>query len=607
MNQIDVLSIFEKDIQKDIILIVRKLDADKFLLHILMQQELMFSSLKTKEIEQKETLAEGYSYIINLIVHYKKIKLNRINIYNISDYIEKNINYIDNLINLIFVKKIVSDFKTYIIKQNYQLTVCKNIYKLQHPIKDYKKYYQLGYLRAVIEDHFTLAMSLKHADSNISEVLQKAYQSQMDFHQIMDIDTEYERIRFLISNVLCKVVISINDSNTQYRLVSSYGNYFKNSNINLTDTCTKKGKMTWENLMKVSIGISNLSTFMDRTIKEKCTSKLMFNNSIVYPFSDENVYKTFEMLFHEINSNISEKEIKNFIKKFTTDYTTLNLQDKADIQFKPIVKIMKNTNFILFRTFSGTNLVRAYISNNQQALDDQGDKFEKEVENTIGLEFDDIKDSIKYTNSDGDKGEIDLCFLGDKNIYFVECKNRIHPISASSSINNYEYVMKASQVQLPRAVNYFNEDRKRFIKTNFKKEVQNIEEYSVHKLVILSNRNLSGLNIDDVAIRDIFSLEKTLESGVIEMGIISLKSEEYLQGDMQIIHLWENETSFQEKDLLNYLSSDSKYFKFLDETVAIEQKRDFQYKGNLFQQELYAFNTYAEDKEFTSTSTEPLR
>jgi hypothetical protein len=92
-----------------------------------MQQELIFSSLKTKEIEQKETLAEGYSYIINLIVHYKKIKLNRINIYNISDYIEKNINYIDNLIDLIFVKKIVSDFKIYIIKQNYQLTVCNNI------------------------------------------------------------------------------------------------------------------------------------------------------------------------------------------------------------------------------------------------------------------------------------------------------------------------------------------------------------------------------------------------------------------------------------------------------------------------------------------------
>jgi len=603
MNQIDILNSFEKDIRNDMILIIRKLNADKLLLHILMQQELMFSSLKEKEIEQKETLAEGYSYIINLITHYKKIKLNSINIYNISDYIKTESSHIDKLITLVFLKKMISDFKIYIIKQNYQLTINKNTYKLEHPIKNYKKYYQLGYLRAAIEDHFTSAMSLKHNDSNINEVVQKAYELQMEFYQIMDSNSEHERIRFLISNVLCKLVTNINDSNTQYRLMSSYGNYFKNSDIKLTDTCTKKGKMTWEDLIRVSIGVSNLTTFMDRTIKEKCTSTRMFNNSIVYPFSDENVYKTFEMLFHEINSNIPEREIKNFIKKFTTDYTSLTLSDKADIQFKPIVKIMNNRNFILFRTFSGTNLVRAYISNNQQALDDQGVKFENEVKKTIESQFYDIKDSIKYTNTDGEKGEIDLCFLSKNNIYFVECKNRIHPISASSSINNYEYVMKASQVQLPRAVNYFNEDRARFIKDNFKKEIQNIEEYSVYKLIILSNRNLSGLNIDDIAIRDIFSLEKTLESGVIEMGITSLKSEDYLPEEMKSIYLWDNEKTFQELDLLNYLSSDSKYFKFLDE-VAIEQKRNISYKENIFQEEFYAFNAFVEDKELTKQSSQ---
>ncbi len=330
----------------------------------------------------------------------------------------------------------------------------------------------------------------------------------------------------------------------------------------------------------------------------------MFDNSIIYPFSDEKVYEIFQMFFHEINPEITEKEIKLFIKKFTTDYTSLSLKDKADIQFKPIIKVMPNANFILFRTFSGTNLVRAYLSNNQLALDDQGDRFEKEVENLISLKFSNVKDSIKYKNSNGEKGEIDLCFLGNKNIYFVECKNRVHSISASSSINNYEYVMKASQIQLPRVVNYFNEDRKKFIKTNFKIEIENIDEYNVYKLIILSNRNLSGLNIDDVSVRDIFSLEKTLESGTIEMGITSLKDEDYHPEDIQIIHLWDNEKSFEEIDLHNFLSSDSKYFKFLDETIAIKQTRNFQYKEHIFQQELYSFDAYVEDKEPTKPSTE---
>lgn len=581
------------------------MNGEKLLLHILMKQELMFSNLDTDKVEQKERLAESFSYLLNLIIHYKKIKLNQINTFNIGSYIEQHQNEIDNLIDLLYVKSIITDFKIYIVKQDYQLTIEKNIYKLEHPIKDYKKYYQLGYLRATIEDHFTSAMSLKHANSTISKVLQKAFEMKIGFHKIMDANTEQERVRFLISNVLCKVVTNIDDSNTQYRLQSNYGNYFKNSDIQLSDTCTKKGEMTWKDLMKLSIGISNLSIFMDRTLKEKCTTPLMFNNSIIYPFSDENVYKTFQMFFHEINPEITEKEIKLFIKKFTTDYTSLSLKDKTDIQFKPIVKVMPNANFILFRTFSGTNLVRAYLSNTQQALDDQGDRFEKEVESLISLKFKDVKDSIKYKNSNGEKGEIDLCFLGDKNIYFVECKNRVHPISASSSINNYEYVMKASQIQLPRAVNYFNENRKNFIKTNFKTEIENIDEYNIHKLIILSNRNLSGLNIDDVSVRDIFSLEKTLESGTIEMGITSLKDEDYHPEDIEVIHLWDNEKSFQEIDLHNFLSSDSKYFKFLNETIAIKQTRDFQYKEHTFQQELYSFNAYAEDKELTKPRTEP--
>lgn len=604
MNQIEILSNIEKDINTDIASIINKLDGEKLLLYILMQQELMFSNLVDEKIENKEKLSEGFSYVINIIVHFKKIKLNNINKFNINPYILKHKTLIDSLIALLSVKNVVTDFKIYINKQGYSLLADKKIIKIEHSIKNYKKYYSLGYLRVVIEDHFVSAMSLKHNNSTINKVVQKAYENKIEFHKIMDKGTNQERIRFLVSNLLINLLINMGDSNSQYIIMSTYRNYFKNSNIDISERCHKKNKITWEDLLKASIGISNLATFMDRTIKEQCTSELMLNNSLIYPFSDDNLFKTFEMLFHEINPDIPEKEIKIFIKKFTTDYTSLNLSDKADIQFKPIIKVMKNVNFILFRTFSGTNLIRAYLSNSKQALDDQGNKFEKQVEDIIALNFSDVQSSVKYTNIEGKKGEIDLCFLGDNNIYFIECKNRIHPISASSSINNYEYVMKASQEQLPRAVDYFNTNRKKFIQSHFSKEIKNIDEYKVHQIIILSNRNLSGLNIEDVAVRDIFSIEKTIEVGFIEMGQTSLKSEEYLPGEIEKIHLWKNKTTFQEIDFLNYISNDSIYFKFLEETVAIEQTREYKYKDYVFKDELYAFNAFVKAKELTKPSTE---
>lgn len=71
MHQADILNDLDKEINIDIISIVRKLDGEKLLLHILMKQELMFSNLNTEKVEQKERLAESFSYLLNVIIHYK--------------------------------------------------------------------------------------------------------------------------------------------------------------------------------------------------------------------------------------------------------------------------------------------------------------------------------------------------------------------------------------------------------------------------------------------------------------------------------------------------------------------------------------------------------
>jgi Holliday junction resolvase-like predicted endonuclease len=598
MNNNEIIYKIEQEINNDIKFIVNKLDSEKLLLFLLIQQEIMFSTLEKEKHEYKETLSESFSYTINLIKHYKKIKLSKLQKYNITDYTNLKKEILDDLISLLLTKSKITDFKIYINKQGYKLNIENNILTITHEINNYIKYYKLGYLRSVIEDMYLATISTSNNTTNFIQVVQKSFERHIDFFKIMDKNSPIERISFLFSQPLCNILTNIKDNNSDYRVTSSFNNYFLNSDININDRCSKLTNIRWVDLLKFTIGISNISIFMDNTIKDQCiNNNIMFNNSILFPTPDKLIFDVFKLLFNEINKDILDKDIERFIKKFTTDLTKSKINDKIDIQFKPIVKISDNFNFLLFRTFSATNLIRAYLSNHEFGLDEQGNKFEEIVKNTFLKRFDNVKSSLKFKNKDNEKGEIDICILGNNNIYFVECKNRLHPISASSATNNYEYIMKATKEQLPKAINYFNENRKLFIKKYFKKTIDNIEDFNIYKMIILSNRNVSGLNIDDVAIRDTYSLDRTLLVGYGNMGYVSSNDTLSFENNSKRIDFWENKTSFQEIDLINYLSEESIFFKFLENDVAIEQVREFKYKDYIFKDLVYAYEAYQKEED----------
>ena len=233
---------------------------------------------------------------------------------------------------------------------------------------------------------------------------------------------------------------------------------------------------------------------MQKVIKEKSNGdKVIIENSILYGYSYSMLFKIFSLIFQSINSDIKGKDIKAFIDAFTTDLT--NPKGTLDIQFRPIVKIENDTYYVSFNIFSGLNIVRAYITNFNISLDDQGTTFERYVKDLLEKKFQNIISKKKFRNSNGENGDIDICFLGEKSIYFMECKNRLHPISSNSSITNYEYIIKAKDVQLPKIIRYFEEDKKAFIKKYFAQEIEDIDEYKIYKFILLSNRNISGLNI----------------------------------------------------------------------------------------------------------------
>lgn len=593
MNNQKIINLIEKEINNDIKNIIKKLNAEKLLIFLLMQQEIMFSTLRNEQIENKETLSESFSYVINIIKHYKGINPRKLQNYNIAEYINQKKEILDSLISLLLTKSMITDFKIYINKQGYILNIENNLLTITHEINNYIKYYKLGYLRNVIQDMYASMMSIKKNDTNFIKVVQKTFEKQLHFFEIIDKDTSRERIRFLFSEPLFNILTNIKDGTSDYRIHSSFNEYFSNSNIKIEDKCIKSTNIRWIDLLKFTVGISNMTLFMDDTVKEQCgeNNSLMFNNSILFPAPDSLVFELFALMFGQINKDITSKDIKKFIKKFTTDLTKSKLHDKIDIQFKPFIKVDENFNFLLLRTLGATNLIRAYLSNHEFGLDDQGDKFEKIVENTFLQCFKDVKNSLKFKDRHNGQGEIDICILGNKNIYFVECKNRLHPISATSATNNYEYIIKASKIQLPKAVNYFNEDRNAFIKKYFNKKIIDINNFTVYKVVMLSNRNVSGLDINGVAIRDIYSLERILKVGYVQKGYISKDDERDFDDTSEKIYFWGNRATFQENDLIDYLSSESKFFSSL-ENIAIQQVREKKYKEYIFRDFIYAYQAY---------------
>jgi hypothetical protein len=302
--------------------------------------------------------------------------------------------------------------------------------------------------------------------------------------------------------------------------------------------------------------------------------------------TNDEINKFFFDIFITLNEDIEMKEVKNFLNRFTTKL--IENTKRIDLQFCPIINI-ENRNFVLFNTFSLTDIVRAYINNNNLALDDQGINFEKEVYEklTIGFPSNKIFHSTKYKNHNDEKGEIDICLIGDKNIYFIECKNSLHSISATSATNNYSYILKAKS-QLEQVEKYFNYDRNLFLSKHFKINIDDISHYKLHKIIILSNRNISGLNFENIAVRDIYSLDRLIMSG--DINTLSIDKNEEVEV-VQKISLYENKETFKEIDFIKYINDDFIYFNEINK-LAEKFANKTQYKVFI----LESFNYYIDSR-----------
>lgn len=585
---IKTLCKLQNDISKDITNIINELDAEKVILYILQNREYLFSPILRESSlnDNKESLLECYSYILSEIITTKEINYLRLYNFNISDFIIENEDKLAELTKLSLTRKKIKDFTIYVTKQDYKLEMKDNIITLSHDIENYKKYYNIGYLRSSLSKLHLSMIALANKKFDVEDAILKTYEKKYKFSEFIGEGTSLARIRFQFSDLLFSILSSILTPESEYKMNSAFHDYFIYSDVNIEDKCFKSSSIRWIDLLKFAMITGGLSTLMQKVIKEKSNGdKLIIDNSILFAYSYSMLSEVFSLIFKSINSNIKGKDIKKFIDAFTTDLTNPN--GTLDIQFRPIIKVEEDTYYVSFNIFSGVNIIRAYITNFNISLDDQGTKFESYVKKLLEKHFSDIISNRKFKNSEGKNGDIDICFLGDKSIYFIECKNRLHPISSNTSISNYEYIMKAKNIQLPKVIKYFEADKKAFVKKYFNKDMEDIDGYKIYKFILLSNRNVSGLNIDDVAVRDIYSLERILDAGFLEIGQLSEDKEKKEIINNEKIYYWKNKKSFQECDLINYHSKNSRFFE-LFERMIFETSREYSYNKYILRDQVFS-------------------
>ncbi|MCG3660091.1 NERD domain-containing protein [Aliarcobacter butzleri] len=587
MKNKEFLFVTKDEVEKEIEEILKKFEINKIFKIIILMMERIFNDLE-KSPKYKEAFAEELSYLLYLKLKNEKeeINLKKLSLFDVSEELEGKNKLLNNLYYLLEVRNLLRDMEVYCLQQNYDIECKNNSYQLIHPIKDYIHFYKLGYLLNYLESSTFSMNSVIETNTLVDDILDKIkidFPNMLNF-QVKDENTIYERIEYKFHpsflGQLYKFFTALHGS----LYCNTMSKYLQNSQIDIEEKCINKGELRWIDLINFSIVMQYISSYINSTIKNNAKSNRMAYNSRIFAMENQQFKKFFIEIFQQINPKIRENEIRKIMNSFSFDIE--NDKERIDLQFKPIMNF-GSYRIILLNSFANTDIIRAYIQNNNLQLDDQGNKFENEVYSILKKGFPNIEifKSVKYKDKFNKKGEIDLCFKIKNNIYFIECKNPKLPISASSSTNNYLYIQKAKK-QLEFAEEYFNEDKKLFLQKHLRCNINEMEDYKVFKIIVLANRNVSGLNIEDIAIRDIFSLTRLIDIGSVSSYYIDSKLNKV---DIKEVSLYENNSYFQEIDFIKYISEK---FIFHEEINKYLQKftRTITYKGNNFSTFDYCIN-----------------
>jgi len=206
-----------------------------------------------------------------------------------------------------------------------------------------------------------------------------------------------------------------------------------------------------------------------------------------------------------------------------------------------------------------SNIIRNVRMANKMRFRDDGKIFVMAVAARLRQRFDHVV-TERNLEADSLHTDIDVAVLEGNTLILFECKHSLPPTGIHETRDLWEDIEDGvSQLSVAKAI---FEDKNRM--TDFLAgwfpgvNRERVEGLTVKYCVLSSHRLFSGLQIGDVVIRDLASLSRLLNDGVIGMA---LATEEGRQ--MSEFSIWKGET-FSVEELLGYLSLDSVFHRSFD-------------------------------------------
>jgi hypothetical protein len=156
--------------------------------------------------------------------------------------------------------------------------------------------------------------------------------------------------------------------------------------------------------------------------------------------------------------------------------------------------------------------------------------------------------------------DVDVAVLEGDTLFLFECKHSLPPTGIHETRDLWEDIEHGiSQLSIAKAIFEDKERMADYLAGWFPGVTRRrIEGLKITYCVLSSHRLFSGLNLGDIAVRDLASLNRLLENGVVGMALASEEGRV-----MSEFSLWRGDT-FTAEELARYLSSDSVFHRSFD-------------------------------------------
>jgi len=253
-------------------------------------------------------------------------------------------------------------------------------------------------------------------------------------------------------------------------------------------------------------------------------------------------------------------EIKGFI-----ELICLETKQKAyyDLQYQPLIK-NENVYLMLPTIFISANIYRNIQVSNKIRVLGQAEKFVQLCKSIFESKFKRVV--INKRVALGNKStDIDIAVCEGKKLYLFECKYSVHPCDPHELRDIWEDILKGVQ-QLSLAKNVLDNptERQSYLSGWFPGiRMDETKELEINTCILTPFRLFGGLTIQNIVIRDIYSLDLVLGENEIAVGIGELEGK-YKRIRYSLVGM----NGFSQEDFDDYLSSHSKYFRCFQQDMA---------------------------------------